>query len=398
MIKPSLKRAVLVLADGTCFQGFAFGSMEKEVFGELVFSTSMTGYVELLTDPSYHQQILTLTCPEIGNCGVARCDAESDRIFAKALVVREISPMTSNWRADISLDDWLKEEGIPGIYGIDTRALVHHLRSHGSQMAILSTIQSADIFDLHQRAGQLQGMEGAELASEVSTKSPFEFTQGLFGTDGTQISALSKPRYHVAVIDFGIKKNMLRLLVHYGCRVTVLPSHALAHEVLDLKPDGLLLSNGPGDPEVAVAGIDTVRNLIGLLPIFGICMGHQVLSLATGAKTFKLKFGHRGANQPVIGDDGRVMITSQNHGFAVDDSALHASFKIAQTNLSDGTVEGLTVLDKWAFGVQYHPEAAPGPHDAQNHFVQFLSIMEMWKKTKSQNVLELEVVNHAEAF
>ena len=310
---------------------------------------------------------------------------ESSGILAKGLVVRELSPLTSNWRADISLDDWLKEEGVAGIFGIDTRALVHHLRCAGSQMAILSTIQSCDIFALHQRAHHMKGMDGAKLACEVSTKPPYEFEQGLLGADGLEITVLSAPRYHVVVIDFGVKRNMLRLLVHYGCRVTVLPYDALPQQILDLQPDGLLLSNGPGDPEAASVGINTVKKLLGLLPIFGICMGHQILALAAGAKTFKLKFGHRGANQPIIGSDARVMITSQNHGFAVDDWAFNASFKIAQKNLSDDTVEGVTVLDKGAFGVQYHPEAAPGPHDTQIHFSQFLSNMEIWRNAESQN-------------
>jgi carbamoyl-phosphate synthase small subunit len=380
-----LKRAALVLADGACFQGFAFGAMEQEVCGELVFSTAMTGYVELLTDPSYHRQILVLTCSEIGNCGVAKSDMESAGIFAKGLVVRELSPMASNWRSDISLNDWLKEEGVAGIYGIDTRALVHHLRSNGSQMAILSTVQSYDVFDLHQRAYQLKSMDGAELASEVSTKVIFDFQQGLVGTDGLEISTLSKDRFHVVVIDFGVKRNMLRLLVHYGCRVTVLPYDVLPQRILDLKPDGLLLSNGPGDPVKARAAINAVKALLGLLPIFGICMGHQVLALAAGAKTFKLKFGHRGVNQPVIGSDTRVMTTSQNHGFSVSDSTFNSAFQITQKNLSDDTIEGLTVLDKFAFGVQYHPEAAPGPHDTQMHFVQFLSNMEIWKNAENQN-------------
>jgi carbamoyl-phosphate synthase small subunit len=379
--------ACLMLADGTYFKGSAFGALDTEAEAELVFSTAMTGYPELLSDPSYCQQILTLTCPEIGNYGVALSDLESGRIHAAGLVVRELSPLTSNWRSELSLEAWLQREGVPAIRGIDTRALVHHLRTHGAMMAILSTKENADVRSLYARAKALKGMAGRELVSEVSTPRAYELSQGLIGLNAEALAPLSPPIYHVVAIDFGAKQNMLRLLVHHGCRVTVLPSHASASEVLAYKPDGLFLTNGPGDPEMVTRGIETVRALLGQLPIFGICMGHQVLALAAGAKTYKMKFGHRGGNQPVQGDDGRVMMTSQNHGFAVDEQSAPAGLSISQRNISDGTVEGISLKSQWAFGVQYHPEAAPGPHDAQSHFGEFVNMMAAWKKTHTPRVL-----------
>ena len=379
-------RAVLVLADGTFFEGTGFGASEKEVEGEVVFSTSMTGYTELLTDPSFSQQILTLTCPEIGNCGVTLSDRESDRIHAAALVVRELSPVVSNWRAEISLDDWLKHEGVPGLCGVDTRALVHHLRANGSMMAILSTCQEADIVALHARAKKLEGMEGRDLVSEVTTQGSYVFQNGLTNLDGSDVMSHTNEPFHVVVVDFGVKRNMLRLLVHHGCRVTVVPANVSATDVLDRLPDGVLLSNGPGDPATMTGPIHLVQNLIGKIPIFGICMGHQILSLAAGAKTYKLKFGHRGANQPVMGQDRKVQITSQNHGFAVDDQDQIEGLIQTQINVSDATVEGVELLDQWAFGVQYHPEGAPGPHDAQGYFARFIDLMRMWKKTQAGGV------------
>ncbi|MDA0713504.1 MAG: glutamine-hydrolyzing carbamoyl-phosphate synthase small subunit [bacterium] len=373
-------KAVLVLADGTFFEGTAFGAIEIETSGELVFSTSMTGYVELLTDPSYCEQLLTLTCPEIGNCGVTEIDFESQKIWAQGLVVREISPLVSNWRATMALNEWLVSHRIPGIFGIDTRALAKHLRDFGSQMAILSTKKVIDILSLHKKAQQLPGMRGKNLSKKVSTTHVYEFNEGLLDLVGNKIAPLTSQQFHVVVFDFGVKLNILRMLVHHGCRLTVIPADSCLSDVLSLNADGIFLSNGPGDPQMMTGAIKIVKELLGKVPIFGICMGHQILSLATGLETYKLKFGHRGTNQPVMGPDKRVMITSQNHGFAARENNSLKSDKNNLINLSDNTNEGIDLLDQWAFGVQYHPEGAPGPHDGQVHFKQFVDILDSWKK------------------
>lgn len=376
-----------MLADGTFFEGTSFGAADIEISGELVFSTSMTGYVELLTDPSYCGQILTLTCPEIGNCGVTKLDVESDKIWAQGLVVREIAPLVSNWRSEMSLNEWLQAEKIPGIFGVDTRALVKHLRNFGSQMAILSTKKAVNVLELHKRTEQLCGMQGKNLSQIVSTARAYEFNEGLLGLEGEMIKPLMSRQYHVVVIDFGVKLNILRMLVHHGCRLTVIPADSSALEVLAFNADGVFLSNGPGDPQMMTTAVDTVKHLLGKLPIFGICMGYQILSIAIGMETYKLKFGHRGANQPVMGADKRVLITSQNHGFATNEINGNQNQQNSLINLSDNTNEGINILDQWAFGVQYHPEGAPGPHDGQSHFRQFVDIIESWKKLHKQNVL-----------
>lgn len=374
--------AWLVLADGTAFRGRAFGH-RGETSGEVVFNTSMTGYPELLTDPSYRRQIVTLTYPEIGNYGVTREDAESDGIQVSGLVVRSLSPIVSNWRSELSLDEWLKEAKIPGIHGIDTRALVRHIRDQGAMMGILSSLPDADPVQLHERARALPSMAGCALIEDVTCKAPYEHTEGLTEDDGTPLAPLSPPRHHVVTIDLGMKRMMARLLVHYGCKVTIVPASTSAADILAYRPDGVFLTNGPGDPATATTTTATVKALLGKVPVFGICMGHQVLSQALGGTTYKTRFGHRGGNQPVLTPDARVLITSQNHGFAVEPSTLGDGGRESHRNLSDDTNEGISAPDLWAFSVQYHPEAAPGPHDAREHFQRFMELMDRFALASS---------------
>jgi carbamoyl-phosphate synthase small subunit len=373
-------RAWLVLEDGTAFSGMAFGATTTAE-GEVVFNTSMSGYPELLTDPSYKRQLLALTVPEVGNYGVCDRDFESDGIQAAGLVVRHLSERVSNWRSDRDLSSWMRDAGVPGIAGIDTRALVLKLREGGTRVGLLST-DGTPLSELRTRARALPGMAGCELISVVTCKAPYAFTEGL--TDDAGRALPSAPgRFHVVAFDFGMKKNMARLLVHKGCRVTVVPAATTADEVRALRPDGVLLSNGPGDPSTVPHIVQTVRSLLGEVPIFGICMGHQLLGQALGSSTYKTPFGHRGGNQPVLTDAvvnkqglrSRVLITSQNHGFAVRPEGLPEPARANETNLSDGTNEGVEASERWAFSVQYHPEAAPGPHDAEIHFDRFVDIM-----------------------
>ena len=367
--------AWLVLSDGTAFRGTAFGH-RGEAAGEVVFNTSMTGYPELLTDPSYKRQILTLTYPEIGNYGVSSKDFESDGVHASALVVRNLSPIVSNWRSERSLDEWLREAKVPGIAGIDTRALVRHIRDQGAMMGVLSSEPGADPVKLLEKARALPPMEGSSLIEDVTCKTPYEHTEGLTDEHGNPLPPLSPPRRHVVAIDLGMKRTMARLLVHHGCKVTVVPATTSAEDVLALSPDGVFLTNGPGDPATATATIETVKALLGRVPLFGICMGHQILARALGGSTYKLRFGHRGVNVPVKTPDGRVLITSQNHGFAVDPSTLPEGASESHVNLSDGTNEGISAPELWALSVQYHPEAAAGPLDARDHFGRFLELMD----------------------
>jgi carbamoyl-phosphate synthase small subunit len=370
-----MSKAILALADGTTFEGTAFGA-HGEATGEVVFNTSLTGYQEILTDPSYVGQMICMTYPEQGNYGTAAADDESDRIHATAFIVRHFAEAPSSFRADRSLDAYLKAHGVVGISGIDTRRLTKHLRTHGAQMGIVSTQGTAA--ELVARAKALPGMEGQDLATRISTKTRYEWTQT--GTDAWTEAGrgeLKSPRFHVVAYDWGLKRAMLRLLAEQGCRVTVVPSATTAAEALALKPDGIFLTNGPGDPAAVVGAQETVRALLGKVPIFGICLGHQILSLALGARTYKLKFGHRGANQPVKDlATGKVDITVQNHGFAVDDKSLGARARVTHVNLNDGTVEGIEALDAPAFSVQYHPESSPGPHDARGLFGRFVGMME----------------------
>jgi carbamoyl-phosphate synthase small subunit len=369
------KRAILALADGTTFEGTALGAA-GEATGEVVFNTSMTGYQEILTDPSYVGQMICMTYPEMGNYGVNRADEESERPHATGFVVRHFAEEPSNFRADQSLDGYLKSHGIVGISGIDTRRLTKHIRTAGAQMGVISTEGSAKA--LAERARALPGMEGQDLATRISTSKRYEWREkGADAWTAAERSEEAKPRFHVVAYDWGLKRAMLRLLAEAGCRVTVVPSRTTAAETLALKPDGVFLTNGPGDPAAVVGAQDTVAALLGKVPVFGICLGHQILALAIGARTYKLKFGHRGANQPVKElATGKVDITAQNHGFAVDDATLGKRAKVTHVNLNDGTVEGIEVLDAPAFSVQYHPESSPGPHDARALFGRFVALME----------------------
>ncbi len=369
-----MKRAVLALADGTLFEGRSFGS-SSEITGEVVFNTSMFGYQEILTDPSYVGQIVTMAYPQMGNVGTTPEDEESARPHAVGMVVREYSE-PSNWRSQESLDRYLARCGVGGIEGLDTRRLVRHLRTHGSQMGVLST-EEVSTRALIEKAKKAPGMEGLDLATGISTKTVYEWsrcTPSLLMGQGAPKPV--PPRFRVVAVDYGLKKAMLQFLVDVGCHVTVVPAWATAEEILSRKPDGVFLTNGPGDP-AAVKGADkTVAALIGKVPVFGICLGHQILALALGGKTWKMKFGHRGANQPVQDlATGKVEITAQNHGFAVDAKSLEGKAQVTHLNLNDSTVEGLSVPGARAFSVQYHPEASPGPHDARYLFQRFADVM-----------------------
>ncbi len=369
-----MKRAVLALADGTLFEGRSFGS-SLETTGEVVFNTSMFGYQEILTDPSYVGQIVTMAYPHMGNVGTTPEDEESARPHAVGMIVREYSE-PSNWRSKETLDAYLARFKVGGIEGIDTRRLVRHLRTHGSQMGVIST-EAISTKALVEQAKQAPGMEGMDLATGISTKTVYEWSKPTpqFVVGETMPKPVA-PRFRVVAVDYGLKKAMLQFLVDVGCHVTVVPAWTTAKEILERKPDGVFLTNGPGDP-AAVKGADkTVAELLGKVPVFGICLGHQILALALGGKTWKMKFGHRGANQPVKDlHTGKVEITSQNHGFAVDAKSLEGKGVVTHLNLNDLTVEGLAVPDARAFSVQYHPEASPGPHDARYLFQRFADVM-----------------------
>ena len=381
-------QAILALEDGRVWRGRAFGA-EREVVGEVVFNTSITGYQEILTDPSYCGQIVTMTYPLIGNYGVNETDIESRKVFAEGFVVRELSRVVSNWRAELSLDAYLKTQGVPGISDIDTRSLVRHIRERGSMRGCLSTLSSSTEESVIAKARSAPEMIGLDLASVVSCKEPFVWTDSqaqAYGSprllfDASAESQIIEPRFHVVAYDFGLKYNSLRSLASLGCKVTVVPALTSAEDVMALKPDGIWLSNGPGDPEPLTGVIANLRKLIGRYPIFGICLGHQLMGLAVGGRTYKLLFGHHGGNQPVKDlTTGRVEITAQNHGFAVDADSLPQDCEVTHINLNDGTVEGLRHKNHPVFSVQYHPEAGPGPHDASYLFLRFLSMMEGEKK------------------
>jgi carbamoyl-phosphate synthase small subunit len=369
------KRATLALADGTTFEGVSLGT-PGEASGEVVFNTSMTGYQEILTDPSYVGQMVCMTYPEQGNYGVVSADDESARPHATGFIVRHHAEEPSNFRAERSIDRYLRDHGIVGISGIDTRRLTKHIRTAGAQMGVISTEGSAQA--LVERARALPGMEGQDLATRISTRTRYEWRQkgADLWTEGERRDE-ERPRFHVVAYDWGLKRAMLRLLAEQGCRVTVVPARTTAEEALALRPDGVFLTNGPGDPDAVVGAREAVAGLLGKVPVFGICLGHQILALALGARTYKLKFGHRGANQPVKElASGKVDITAQNHGFAVDEASLGKRARVTHVNLNDGTVEGLEVLDAEAYSVQYHPESSPGPHDARGLFRRFVSTME----------------------
>jgi carbamoyl-phosphate synthase small subunit len=376
--------AILALEDGTWYRGVTAGA-SGEARGEVVFNTSMTGYQEVLTDPSYAGQIVTMTAPLIGNYGVASGDAESQSPRVAGFIMREASPVASNWRADGSLRDYLVRHNIVAIADIDTRALTRVLRSAGVMRGIIATGQ-VDPAELVEKARAIPKMEGADLVKDVTTSSAFEWREiapnaGLKDHEEFAIAPehRAKRRLRVAAYDFGVKYNILRRLDAYGCDVHVFPATAPASELMKIDPDGLFLSNGPGDPAAVPYAIENVRQIVdkGDIPTFGICLGHQILGLAVGGQTYKLKFGHRGANHPVKElSSGKVEITSQNHGFAVDPGSLPPEITITHLNLYDGTVEGFRHTTKPIFSVQYHPEASPGPHDADYLFRQFLESME----------------------
>lgn len=365
--------AKLALEDGTVFTGRAFGA-PGEKLGEVVFNTSMTGYQEVLTDPSYKGQIVAMTYPLIGNYGTTSEDAESLNVQVEGFIVRELTKVPSNFRSHRDLDTYLRASNVLGIEGIDTRALVRRLRVRGAMSGILSTTELDDAA-LVKRAKAFPGMEGRDLVKEVVPEKAFEWSKG-FGQFAEHILPARPATKHVVAIDYGMKWNILRCLTQVGCKVTVVPGTATAEQVLAYEPDGIFLSNGPGDPAAVGYAIETVKGLLGKKPIFGICLGHQLLGLAFGAKTFKLKFGHRGANQPVLNSaTGSVEITTQNHGFAVDPDSLPKNVVPTHINLNDRTLEGLKSLDQPVFSVQYHPESAAGPHDSTYLFEEFRTML-----------------------
>ena len=367
------EQALLVLSDGTAYRGVRMGA-EGEFFGEVCFNTSMAGYQEILTDPSYAGQMVNMTYPLIGNYGVNPGDFESDRIYMGGFIVRESSRIRSNWRSSVDLDGFLEKHGVVGLEGIDTRALTRHIRNRGAMEGGISSLDP-DPESLLDKVERAPGLVGVDLVREVTISEPYVWEEGL----------RAPPEFEVVAFDFGIKRNILRLLNAHGCRVTVMPASATAAEVLEREPDGVFLSNGPGDPAAVTYAIQAIRELLGGKPVFGICLGHQLLGLALGGKTYKLKFGHRGANQPVMnGDTGRVEITAQNHGFAVDTDSLEgcAFGDVERThwNLNDETSEGIRCAAAGAFSVQYHPEACPGPHDSRYLFGLFIELMKEWRR------------------
>lgn len=368
--------AILALEDGTVFEGRSFGA-PAERSGEVVFNTALTGYQEIFTDPSYAGQIVILTNPQIGNYGTNVEDNEAAKPYIEGLVVREFSAVASNWRSDEQAREYLEKYGVPVISELDTRALVRHLRSRGVMRGVVSSTES-DARKLIEKARNIPSMTGLDLASRVSTTNAYQWTQSVEACSPSEmIPTAPEAAFHVVAYDFGIKQNILRRLVQTGCRVTVVPALTSAEDVLALKPDGVFLSNGPGDPEPLQTQVSNVQKLIGKTPIFGICLGHQILGLAAGGKTYKLKFGHRGANHPVLNQrTNKVEITSHNHGFAVEPDSLKASeVELTHLNLNDQTLEGFRLRNYPVFCVQYHPEAAPGPHDSHYLFDDFVQLM-----------------------
>ena len=352
--------AILLLADGRIFEGKSFG-YQGETTGEVCFNTGMTGYQEILTDPSYCKQIVTMTSPHIGNYGINEEDIESENIQVAGFVIKEETMTPSNWRSTQSLGEYLKKNKIVGIKEIDTRSLTRHIRDKGAMNGIISS-NDLDIQSLDEKLKKFPDMNGLDLAKDVTTQKKYKWP--------------GKGQYKVAVIDFGIKKNILRLLSNAGCELTVFPASIKAEDILSFEPDGVFLSNGPGDPLAVTYGIETVKKLLGKVPLFGICLGHQILALALGASTFKLKFGHRGINHPVRNNEkNTVEITSQNHGFAVDLDSLPPNVISTHINLNDNTSGGIRCTDIPAFSVQYHPESSPGPHDSRYLFNQFIEMM-----------------------
>jgi carbamoyl-phosphate synthase small subunit len=373
-----MTKAILALADGMVFEGNSFGA-EGETSGEIVFNTSMTGYQEILTDPSYKGQIVTMTYTQMGNYGVNHEDIESVKPYVEGFIVKEHCPAPSNWRSLKSLHDYLLESKIVGIQGIDTRALTRHLRDFGAQPGVISTTES-DPATLVARAAALPKMSGLDLAKDVTCAHPYTWDEADWDiTSG--YGKKSSPRYTVVAYDYGIKRNILRLLTAAGCDVTVVPATMPAEEVLAMNPDGVFLSNGPGDPEPVTYAIENIRKILGKKPVFGICLGQQLLGLALGGRTYKLKFGHHGGNQPIMDlTTRRVEIAAENHGFAVDMETVKDQVVMTHMNLNDKTCEGIQHKTLPAFSVQYHPEASPGPHDSRYLFQRFVDMMEKHKR------------------
>jgi carbamoyl-phosphate synthase small subunit len=366
--------AILALEDGTVFEGISAGAAGLSV-GEVVFNTAITGYQEILTDPSYARQLVTLTAPHIGNTGCTAQDDESSQVFAAGLIVRDVPRRPSNWRSQVSLPDWLRARGVVAISDIDTRRLTRLLRDRGSQNGAVMAGE-IDVDKAVESARKFPGLKGMDLAKEVCTRVSYVWSEGQLDLD-RQVFDTAPSLFHVVAYDFGVKTNILRMLAERGCRITVVPAQTPAADVVALKPDGVFLSNGPGDPAPCDYAIAATREFLAArIPLFGICLGHQILGLATGATTSKMKFGHHGANHPVIDlDSGRVMITSQNHGFAVDEASLPDSVRVTHRSLFDGSNQGIALRDAPAFSFQGHPEASPGPHDVAALFDRFIAAM-----------------------
>ncbi len=377
--------AILALADGTVFKGKAFGALGVTQTGEVVFNTSMTGYQEILTDPSYTGQLVTLTYPHIGNYGTNEEDMESSQIWCQGLIIRDLSIVTSNFRSQSSLSDFLEKYQKPGIYNIDTRKLTRLIREKGAQNGCLTTDPAITPEKAVELARACPSMQGQDLAQVVSTKERYEWTDGEWQLNGGY-QKLSNLEFNVIVYDFGVKRNILRMLAQRGCHLTVVPAKTPAEEILALNPDGVFMSNGPGDPEPCTYAIDAIKTFVEhKIPLFGICLGHQLLGLASGAKTMKMKFGQHGANQPVRDvATGMVYITSQNHGFCVDKDTLPANVKATHFSLFDGSLQGIERTDAPAFSFQGHPEASPGPHDPKPLFDHFIDLMVQRRKQEQQ--------------
>jgi len=373
--------ALLALEDGTIFSGKSIG-VNGATSGEVVFNTAMTGYQEILTDPSYFKQLVTLTYPHIGNTGTNKSDFESPRAFAAGLIIRDLSPIASSWRKENDLGFFLKTQNIVAIADIDTRKLTNHIRSNGALRGCIINSE-LDAQSAIKKALEFPGLSGLDLAKAVTTDTPYNWNKGQQDIYGSKKERPSI-HFHVVAYDFGIKQNILRLLVDHGCRVTVIPAMTTAEEVLSMKPDGVFLSNGPGDPEPCVYAISAIQKLLKQkIPIFGICLGHQLLALASGAKTIKMKFGHHGANHPVQDlKTGQVLITSQNHGFTVNENTLPNSVNVTHRSLFDQSLQGIELKDFPAFSFQGHPEASPGPHDLSNLFEQFITNMKRCQNDK----------------
>ncbi len=374
------KTAVLALEDGSIFRGIAIGA-DGETSGEVVFNTAMTGYQEILTDPSYSRQIVTLTYPHIGNTGTTPMDDESTGVHAAGLVIRDLPLLSSNWRSKMPLDEYLKKNNIIGIAEIDTRRLTRILRDKGAQNGcIVVADENGEINEAAalEKAGAFPGLKGMDLAKEVTTAEAYEWNEGVWSLETDDHQVVTDQPFHVVAYDFGVKRNILRMLAQRGCRLTVVPAQTPAKEVLAMNPDGIFLSNGPGDPEPCTYAIEAIQEILKTkIPVFGICLGHQLLGLASGASTIKMKFGHHGANHPVQDlDIGNVMITSQNHGFAVSEENLPTNIRVTHKSLFDGSLQGFELTDRPAFSFQGHPEASPGPHDVAGLFDRFIGLLE----------------------